>query len=60
MRNKMVVWKSNVAVGRKNEVHVLNPEQNDNLQENQGQNADLSKINSKKKKKTIILKKIIS
>ena len=46
IRNKTVDWKPNVAVKRKIEVHDFNPEQNDDLQENQRQNADLSQINS--------------
>ena len=40
IRNKTVDWKPNVAVKRKIEVHVFNREQN----------ADLSQINSNKKK----------
>ena len=31
IRHKIVDWKPNVAVKRKNEVHVLNHEQNDDL-----------------------------
>ena len=49
IHNKTVDWKPNVAFKRKIEVHDFNPDQNDDLQENQCQNADLSQINSKKK-----------
>ena len=45
IRNKTVDWSQSVAVKRKIENHDFNPKKNDDLQENQGQNAD--QINSK-------------